>query len=92
MRNFSRKTIKHLAYVYSEILGRNYCIRCDCYDSDYGCTMPSYDRLYACPVESCYPENVHEIIRMNNYYTNKSYKSHIDCKMKKKNKKKALGD
>lgn len=92
MRNFSKKTIKHLAYVASEISERNYCIRCGCYDSDYGCTMSSYDRWYACPIESSFPENVHEIMRMSNYYTNKSYKSRFDRKMRKKNKKSKKGD
>ena len=30
----------------------NPCLLCDCYDSDTeSCTMPSSDRLYACPLE-----------------------------------------
>ena len=28
---------------------KNECLDCDCYDGDYGCTMPSIDRSYACP-------------------------------------------
>lgn len=29
---------------------RDPCLRCDCWDPDYeSCTMPSYDRSYACP-------------------------------------------
>lgn len=28
----------------------NECFNCDCYDEDYGCTMPSCDKWYACPV------------------------------------------
>ena len=28
------------------------CIMCGFYDSDYGCSCPSADRLYACPIES----------------------------------------
>lgn len=24
------------------------CFDCDCYDSDFGCTMPSIDLSYAC--------------------------------------------
>lgn len=27
------------------------CLRCDCYDPDMGCTMPSVDKWYACPLE-----------------------------------------
>jgi hypothetical protein len=27
------------------------CLNCDCYDPDLGCTMPSVDRGYACPLE-----------------------------------------
>ena len=29
---------------------KNPCLRCDCYDTDLGCTMPSLDREYACPL------------------------------------------
>ena len=39
----------------------NPCLHCDCYDSDTeSCTMPSSDRLYACPLEDddfIYPED-----------------------------------
>lgn len=28
----------------------NPCLRCTCYDPDMGCTMPSYDKWYACPI------------------------------------------
>lgn len=28
----------------------NPCLSCDCYDPDIGCTMPSIDRNYACPL------------------------------------------
>ena len=27
------------------------CLDCDCYDEDFGCTMPSVDKSYACPLE-----------------------------------------
>ena len=27
------------------------CYKCDCYDEDLGCTMPSIDRIYACVLE-----------------------------------------
>lgn len=30
----------------------NPCLRCDCYDADVGCTMPSCDMSYACPLEN----------------------------------------
>lgn len=29
----------------------NECLYCDCYDEDFGCTMPSIDKWYACPLE-----------------------------------------
>lgn len=29
----------------------NECLTCDCYDPDMGCTMPSKDMDYACPLE-----------------------------------------
>jgi hypothetical protein len=28
------------------------CDCCDCYDEDFGCTMPSVDKSYACPLEA----------------------------------------
>lgn len=28
----------------------NECLYCDCYDEDFGCTMPSIDKSYACPL------------------------------------------
>ena len=35
-----------------DIPDQNPCLHCDCYDSNSGgCTMPSVDRLYACPLE-----------------------------------------
>ena len=27
------------------------CYKCDCYDEDLGCIMPSIDRTYACALE-----------------------------------------
>lgn len=30
----------------------NPCFGCDCNDPDYGCTMPSIDKWYACPLEA----------------------------------------
>ncbi len=27
------------------------CLFCGCYDSDLGCTCPSVDKFYACPLE-----------------------------------------
>lgn len=32
----------------------NKCFQCDCYDEDYGCTMPSIDKGYACPLNQEY--------------------------------------
>ena len=29
----------------------NPCLNCGCYDPDFGCTMPSVDRAYACLLE-----------------------------------------
>lgn len=29
---------------------KNECNDCDCYDPDMGCTMPSFDKSYACPL------------------------------------------
>ena len=31
-------------------LYENLCLSCSCYDEDLGCTMPSIDRTYACPI------------------------------------------
>ena len=28
----------------------NECLGCDYYDEDVGCTMPSVDKCYACPL------------------------------------------
>lgn len=28
------------------------CARCTCYDEDFGCTMPSIDMDYACPLHA----------------------------------------
>ncbi len=30
----------------------NPCFECDFYDSDFGCTCPSYDMWYVCPLQS----------------------------------------
>ena len=32
-------------------MNNNPCLCCDCYDPDLGCTMPSVDLSYACPLE-----------------------------------------
>lgn len=31
----------------------NECLKCDCYDEDVGCTMPSIDKWYACSLYAC---------------------------------------
>lgn len=45
MKNFSKKTIKHLSYISFVFAKRHNCwsVGCGCYDSDYECTMSSYD-------------------------------------------------
>lgn len=30
---------------------KNPCLRCGCYDEDMGCTCPSIDFWYVCPLE-----------------------------------------
>ena len=42
------------------------CLRCDCYDPDYECTMPAYDKYYACPLEN---EEFEQHVRKNGYVT-----------------------
>jgi len=37
------------------------CYNCGFYDADYGCTCPSLDAWYACPIESWKPENQKEL-------------------------------
>ena len=39
-------------------MSKNYCLGCDCNDPGMGCTMPSIDKWYACPIEA---ENVTEL-------------------------------
>ena len=34
------------------------CCKCGFKDADYGCTCPSTDKWYACPIESELPENI----------------------------------
>lgn len=36
---------------YKEPLYKNRCLDCDCWDSDMGCMMPTFDKSYACPIE-----------------------------------------
>lgn len=33
------------------------CSSCDCYDEDYGCTMSSFDKQYACPLNDVSNKN-----------------------------------
>lgn len=37
------------------------CYNCGFFDSDYGCTCPSLDMWYACPIESKKEENQKEL-------------------------------
>lgn len=32
-------------------MNENPCLDCGFYDSDFGCTCPSLDKWYACPLE-----------------------------------------
>lgn len=36
------------------------CLKCDCYDEDVGCTMPSVDKCYACSLYA-YEDELKEI-------------------------------
>lgn len=38
---------------------KNKCLACDCYDEDFGCTMPSIHKFYACPPCPLELEKVH---------------------------------
>lgn len=50
----------------------NRCLSCSCWDSDReGCTMPSMDMWYACPIESQKPENQKELEKMAEWYDEK---------------------
>lgn len=40
----------------------NRCLTCGCWDSDLGCTMPSIDMWYACPIEAEKPENQRALV------------------------------
>jgi len=33
-------------------MSNNPCLNCGFYDCDFGCTCPSIDRWYACPIEA----------------------------------------
>ena len=37
---------------------KNDCFGCGFNDEEYGCTCPSHDMWYACPIESVKPENI----------------------------------
>lgn len=34
------------------------CLRCDCYDPDYECTMSSLDKSYACPLDTTFEKEI----------------------------------
>ena len=44
------------------------CMDCDAYDCDFGCTMPSIHKWYACPIESELPENQAKLQEMEEFY------------------------
>lgn len=47
------------------------CYKCGFWDSEReGCTCPSPDMFYACPIESEKPENKEEINKMAEWYAN----------------------
>ena len=49
----------------------NECLYCGCYDEDFGCTMPSIDKWYACPLEAD-EEELREMFNMSNELIRKS--------------------
>ena len=49
----------------------NECLYCGCYDEDFGCTMPSIDKWYACPLERN-EEELREMFNMSNELIRKS--------------------
>lgn len=58
---------------------KNPCLTCDCWDSDAeGCTMPSVDKWYACPIENARPENQRALEEMAAEYAEKSYYEHLE--------------
>lgn len=58
---------------------KNPCLSCGCWDSDAeGCTMPHYDRWYACPIESEKPVNQKMIEEMAEAWTNDAIKRCIE--------------
>ena len=42
----------------------NECLTCDCYDEDMGCTMPSCDKWYACPVYGLSEEELEVMLKI----------------------------
>ncbi len=55
-------------------MNNNECLRCDAYDSDYGCTMCSLDKWYACPIESEKTENKKELLEYIKWLDSKENK------------------
>lgn len=47
----------------------NPCLSCGCWDSEReGCTMPSTEMWYACPIESAKPENQEALRKLTEEY------------------------
>lgn len=44
------------------------CYTCGFHDCDYGCTCPSHEMFYACPIESKKPENKKLLEEMIEFY------------------------
>ena len=58
---------------------KNPCLSCGCWDSDAeGCTMPHYDKWYACPIESEKRENQRALEEMAADYAEKHYYEHLE--------------
>lgn len=47
------------------------CYKCGFHDCDFGCTCPSQDRFYACPIENKKPENKKLLDEMIEFYENR---------------------
>ena len=54
------------------------CYKCGHLDCDYGCTCPSIDMWYSCPIESRAPENRKALEDMAKSYIKKVVKDEQD--------------
>lgn len=44
------------------------CYKCGFFDTDFGCTCPSGEEWYACPIESKKPENKKDLEEYCKWY------------------------